>query len=103
MKRLIPHLFKDGHTEVRVIALDGTGDAALLTGLPVVTCHYGGCNWGRMLSYAPAALPNANQESAAAIPRPALLWMPTLCKRSKAAAPAFHCGKRSRAARGRKT
>jgi hypothetical protein len=43
-----------GQTEVRVVALDGSSDALLLTGLSDPTCVYGGCGWSRMLAYTPA-------------------------------------------------
>jgi hypothetical protein len=41
----------DGYTDVRVVALDGSSDELLTTGLADPTCHYGGCGWWRMLAY----------------------------------------------------
>jgi Tol biopolymer transport system component len=43
-----------GKMDVRVVALDGSRDDLLLTGLPERTCVYGGCRWDRILAYSPA-------------------------------------------------
>jgi len=42
-----------GHTDVRVVAVDGSSDELLLTGLADPPCFYGGCGWDRMLAYSP--------------------------------------------------
>jgi hypothetical protein len=43
----------DGYTDVRVVALDGSRDELLVTGLPDPECFYRGCNWQQMLAYFP--------------------------------------------------
>jgi WD40-like Beta Propeller Repeat len=43
----------EDHTEVRVVSLDGKTDELLVTGLPTLTCYYGGCNWSQILAYHP--------------------------------------------------
>jgi hypothetical protein len=42
-----------GYTDVRVVALDGTSDELLVTGLADPGCYYGGCGWRQMLAYYP--------------------------------------------------
>ena len=43
----------DGISDVRVVALDGSSDELLVTGLPDPECSYRGCNWQQMLAYFP--------------------------------------------------
>ncbi len=43
----------DGYSDVRVVALDSSSDALLVTGLADPTCFYGGCDWRQMLAYSP--------------------------------------------------
>ena len=40
-----------GQTDVRVVALDGTEDELLVTGLADPMCYYGGCAWDSRLGY----------------------------------------------------
>jgi hypothetical protein len=44
--------FED-HTDVRVVSLDGKLDELLVTGLPSLSCYYGGCGWSQILAYYP--------------------------------------------------
>ncbi|MFW6135714.1 MAG: peptidoglycan DD-metalloendopeptidase family protein [Chloroflexota bacterium] len=43
---------REGQTEVRVVAVDGSGDELLVTGLEDPMCFYGGCAWESMVAYA---------------------------------------------------
>jgi hypothetical protein len=43
----------DGYTDVRVVALDGSSDELLVTGLADPMCYYGGCGWWQTLAYFP--------------------------------------------------
>jgi dipeptidyl aminopeptidase/acylaminoacyl peptidase len=43
----------DEITDVRVVALDGSSDELLVTGLADPACFYGGCGWQHMLAYFP--------------------------------------------------
>jgi len=43
----------DGCTDVRVVALEGSRDELLVTGLPDPECFYCGCDWRQMLAYFP--------------------------------------------------
>ncbi len=52
-ERLLYTRQADGQTDVRVVAMDGTEDKLLVTGLSDPICYYGGCGWGSMLGYAP--------------------------------------------------
>jgi hypothetical protein len=44
--------FED-HSGVRVVSLDGKLDELLFTGLPGLSCYYGGCGWSQILAYYP--------------------------------------------------
>ena len=43
---------REGQTEVRVVAVDGSGDEVLVRGLEDPMCFYGGCAWDSMVGYA---------------------------------------------------
>ncbi|MGI6206756.1 MAG: TolB family protein [Anaerolineae bacterium] len=44
---------QDGSTDVRVMAVDGSVDDLLITGLEDPMCFFGGCGWQRLLAFQP--------------------------------------------------